>query len=138
MFLVFVFHTITVASMFSRWLTTRYSLVGYKWYLHKLRKLPCPLRRLWPYRLVPWLWLQVRHVEFRSGASGNQGQAIQCIRIWLELSPRKRNVGCSNPSRDTPKSLKQSVTAPPLNARQYVWSSVASPWIWPLYTDVVR
>ena len=36
---------------------------------------------------------------------------------WLKRSPRKRNVGCSNPSRDRHKSLKQVVTAPPLNTR---------------------
>ena len=29
---------------------------------------------------------------------------------WLERSPRKRKVECSNPSRDRPNSLKQVVT----------------------------
>ena len=28
--------------------------------------------------------------------------------------------GCSNPSRYSPRSLKQAVTAPQLNAQQYV------------------
>ena len=36
----------------------------------------------------------------------------------VKNSPRMRKVGCSNPSRDRPKSLKQSMTAPMLNARQ--------------------
>ena len=36
----------------------------------------------------------------------------------FERSPRKRKVGRSNPSRNKPKSLKQVVTAPLLNARQ--------------------
>ena len=35
----------------------------------------------------------------------------------LELSSHKRKVGYSNPSRDGPKSLKQVVTVPLLNAR---------------------
>ena len=35
----------------------------------------------------------------------------------LERSSHKRKVGCSNPSRDGPKSLKQVVTVPLLNAR---------------------
>ena len=38
-------------------------------------------------------------------------------RSELEWSPRKRKVGCSNPSRDRTKSLKQIVTAPLPNAR---------------------
>ena len=38
----------------------------------------------------------------------------------LERSPRKRKVGCSNPSRDRPKSIKQVVTDLSLNARQQV------------------
>ena len=37
--------------------------------------------------------------------------------------PCKRKVGCSNPSWDRPKSLKQVVTAPLPNARHYVWVS---------------
>ena len=36
----------------------------------------------------------------------------------LERSPRKWKVGCSNPSRDRPKSLKQVEKAPLLHARQ--------------------
>ena len=45
---------------------------------------------------------------------GNQPQRW---RSGLEHSPRKRKVGCSNPSRHRPKSLKQEVTAPLPNAR---------------------
>ena len=48
---------------------------------------------------------------------------IQGQRWWrsgLERWPRKRKVGCSNLSRDRPKSLKQLVTAPLPNARQKV------------------
>ena len=41
----------------------------------------------------------------------------------LERSPRMLKVGCSNPSHDIPKSKKQLVTAPLLNARQQVWVS---------------
>ena len=37
--------------------------------------------------------------------------------------PRKRKVGCSNPSRDIPKSLKQAVTAPLPSAGHLVWMS---------------
>ena len=36
---------------------------------------------------------------------------------WVRAFPRKRKVGCSNPSRDRPKSYKQVVTVGP-NARQ--------------------
>ena len=36
----------------------------------------------------------------------------------LERLPRKQKVGCSNLSRDRPKSLKQEVTTPLPNARQ--------------------
>ena len=42
---------------------------------------------------------------------------------WLERSPRKQEVECSNPSRDRPKSLKQAVTVPLPNARHEVWVS---------------
>ena len=35
---------------------------------------------------------------------------------WVRVFARKRKVGCSNPSRDRPKSLKQVVTAPLPNA----------------------
>ena len=41
-------------------------------------------------------------------------------RSGLERSPRKRKVGCSNPGRKRPKSLKQIVTAPLPNARHQV------------------
>ena len=41
-------------------------------------------------------------------------------RSRLERSPRKRKFGCSNPSRDRPKSQNQVVTAALPNARQYV------------------
>ena len=44
---------------------------------------------------MPWLW-----------------------RSRLERWSSKRKVGCSNPSRDEPKSLKQAMTAPLQNARQ--------------------
>ena len=38
----------------------------------------------------------------------------------LERAPRMRKFGCSNPSHGRPKSEKQVVTAPLLNARQQV------------------
>ena len=38
----------------------------------------------------------------------------------LQRSPSKRKVGSSNPSRKIPKSQKQVVTAPLLNAQKYV------------------
>ena len=38
----------------------------------------------------------------------------------LERSSYMRKVWCLNPSRDKPKSLKQAVTAPLLNAQQQV------------------
>ena len=41
----------------------------------------------------------------------------------LERWPRKQKVGCSNPSRNRPKSYRQVVTALLLNARQQVWVS---------------
>ena len=41
-------------------------------------------------------------------------------RSGLERSPRKRKFGCSNPSRDRPKSLNRKVTAPLPNARNWV------------------
>ena len=41
-------------------------------------------------------------------------------RSGLDRSHRMRKVGCSNPNRDRPKSLKQVVTAPLLNVRQKV------------------
>ena len=44
-------------------------------------------------------------------------------RSGLKRSPLKRNVGCSNLSRDGPKLRKQVVTCPLLNARQQVWVS---------------
>ena len=39
-------------------------------------------------------------------------------RSGLKRSPRKWKFGCSNPSRDSPKSEKQAVTAPLPNARK--------------------
>ena len=42
---------------------------------------------------------------------------LQRWRSGLERSPRKRKVGCSNPNRDRPKSLKQVMTAKLPNAR---------------------
>ena len=42
------------------------------------------------------------------------------LRSQLERSPRLWKVGCSNPSCDRPKLLKQVVTALLLNARQQV------------------
>ena len=45
-------------------------------------------------------------------------------RLWrsrLKRLPRMWKIGCSNPSSDRPKLLKQVVTAPLLNARQQVW-----------------
>ena len=44
-------------------------------------------------------------------------------RSGLERSPLKRKVGCSNPSFNRPKSLKQVVTAPLTNTRHSVWVS---------------
>ena len=41
---------------------------------------------------------------------------------YLERSPRMRKVGCSNPGRDWPKSLKQVVISPLPNARQQLGS----------------
>ena len=35
---------------------------------------------------------------------------------WVRVFARKRKVGCSNPSRERPKSLKQVMTAPLPNA----------------------
>ena len=43
---------------------------------------------------------------------------FQILFAGLECSHRMRNVGCSNPSRDRPLSLKHVVTAPLLYARQ--------------------
>ena len=47
------------------------------------------------------------------------GQILKIIYMGFSLSndssPRKQKVGCSNPSRDRPKSSKQVVTAPLLN-----------------------
>ena len=45
------------------------------------------------------------------------------LRSELERSPPKRKVGCSNPSRDRPKSLKQVVTAPLPNTHHLMWVS---------------
>ena len=39
-------------------------------------------------------------------------------RSGLERSPRKRKVGCSNPSHDRPKSFKELVAAPLPNVRR--------------------
>ena len=39
---------------------------------------------------------------------------------WVTTFGRKRKFGCSNPSRERPKSLKQVVTAPLSNARHLV------------------
>ena len=36
---------------------------------------------------------------------------------WVTAFGRKRKFGCSNPSRERPKSLKQVVTAPLPNAQ---------------------
>ena len=43
--------------------------------------------------------------------------------VGSNVHPRKRKVGCSNPRRDRPKSLKQVVTAPLPNAQHQVWVS---------------
>ena len=43
-------------------------------------------------------------------------------RSGLERSPRKRKVGCTNPSCVRPKTLKQVVTASLTTARHYVWA----------------
>ena len=52
-------------------------------------------------------------------------------RIRLERLPRKRKTGCSNPSSDWPKSLKQVETAT-LPMLDYWCMS----WRWPIQTDV--
>ena len=44
--------------------------------------------------------------------------SLKCI--GLERWSRKRKVGCSNPSRNRPKSLTQAVTGPLLKAWQLV------------------
>ena len=49
-------------------------------------------------------------------------------RSGLERSLSIWKVGCSNPSRDRPKSYKQVVTAPLPNARQYVCFTGPRKW----------
>ena len=53
-------------------------------------------------------------------------------RSGLELWPRKLKVGCSNPSRDIPKSLKQVATAPLPCIRQALGVSFTGPRRLPL------
>ena len=47
-----------------------------------------------------------------------QNLMTAAVSRWVRGSPFMRKVGCLNPSRDIPKSLKQVVTAPLPNARQ--------------------
>ena len=44
-------------------------------------------------------------------------------RSGFKRSPRKRKIGCSNPSCFRPRSWKQLVTGPLPNVRQWVWVS---------------
>ena len=48
------------------------------------------------------------------------GHYYAYIYMYLDRDSRKRKVGCSNPSRDRPKSLKQVVTTPLPVARHYM------------------
>ena len=47
-------------------------------------------------------------------------------RRCMAQSVRMRKVGCSNPSRDRTKSLKQEETAPLLNTQQQIWVARSS------------
>ena len=69
---------------------------------------------LW-YIVRIWFWDEHFHVR------GTLNREVLFVpntakpRRWrsgLERSPRKRKIGCSNPSSDKPKSFKQVVTAP--------------------------
>ena len=50
-------------------------------------------------------------------SSRGRGTVVSTIRLCM------RKIGCLNPSRDKPNSLKQVVTAPLANAREQVWES---------------
>ena len=66
----------------------------------------------------PQLFSQL-HKYFTDSRDSNQSFFISNVKTALprrwrsgpERSPRKRKVGCSNPSRDRPESLKKVVTA---------------------------
>ena len=60
------------------------------------------------------------------------------LQLWhsgLEHLPRKRKVGCSNPSHERPLSFKQVISDSSIAKRSAISVSVMGPQRWPLLMD---